>query len=178
MASYSIHLRAKHPYASPAWSWIFMTRPVSYYYQCAKMSGTACVKPAEILGIGNPAIFWGALVTIPYTFVAGMYRRDWRAATIVVAFLFLYVPWFFAARTNFLFYMAPMTPFMVLAGVYALRDLSTVRIGAERMRALAPVAGFLVLVSVVVFLFFLPLLTGRAVSYAAWHQRIWMRSWI
>ena len=99
-------------------------------------------------------------------------------STIVVAFLFLYVPWFFDARTNFLFYMAPMTPFMVLAGVYALRDLSTVRIGAERMRALAPVAGFLVLVSVVVFLFFLPLLTGRAVSYAAWHQRIWMRSWI
>jgi len=67
---------------------------------------------------------------------------------------------------------------MVLAAVYAVRALSEVRIGVERSRALAPVAGLLVALSIVVFLFFLPVLTGRAISYTAWKARIWFPSWI
>ncbi|TMK86491.1 MAG: phospholipid carrier-dependent glycosyltransferase [Actinobacteria bacterium] len=178
MASYSIHLRAKHPYASPAWSWILMKRPVSYYYQCVRMKGVNCALPAEIIGIGNPLIFWGTVFTLPYALVAWIRKRDWRAGLIVVAISTQWFPWFLAARTNFLFYMTPVTPFMVLAGVYALRDLSQLRIGVERGRPLAPIAGLLFLASIGLFVFFLPVLTGRALSYAAWKARIWFPSWI
>jgi len=178
MATFSLHLRAKHPYASPAWSWLLLKRPVAYYYQCASSVGGTCAKPAEILGMGNPFVFWSSLVTVPYALFAWIRRRDWRAGLITMAVLVQYVPWLFAARTNFLFYTTPITPFMVLALVYAVRDLSEVRIGQERMRALAPIAGFAVALSVGVFVFFLPILTGRVVSYAAWHARIWCSCWI
>jgi dolichyl-phosphate-mannose--protein O-mannosyl transferase len=178
MAEYSIHLRAKHPYASPAWSWVLMKRPVAYYYHCVRMKGPNCASPAEILGMGNPMIFWGTVFTLPYALFSWMRKRDWRAGLVVVSISIQYFPWFFAARTNFLFYMAPVTPFMVLAGVYALRDIAEARIGVERARALAPVAGLLVLITVGVFVFFLPVLTGRAISYTAWKARMWFPSWI
>jgi dolichyl-phosphate-mannose--protein O-mannosyl transferase len=43
---------------------------------------------------------------------------------------------------------------------------------------LAPIAGFIIFAAVALFVFFLPILTGRKISMAAWHARIWFRSWI
>jgi dolichyl-phosphate-mannose-protein mannosyltransferase len=177
MASYSIHLRAPHPYASRPWMWLLMSRPVAYFYTCKKATGSAC-KPAEILGMGNPVIFWGTLLTVPYMVVTGIRRRDWRAGFLVVAFGSQYFPWFLAARTSFLFYMTPITPFMVLAWVYILKDVSDARIGQEGRGVMAPIAGFIVFASVALFVFFFPILTGRKISMAAWHARIWFKGWI
>jgi dolichyl-phosphate-mannose-protein mannosyltransferase len=169
MLDYSLHLRATHPYASAAWKWILLTRPVAYYYQCAPKGAAAC-RPAEIMALGNPLIFWGSLLTIPYAALEGFRRRDWRAALILVAILFQYLPWLRVARTSFLFYMVPITPFMVLALVYALRDLSEVRVGRA---TLAWVAAGIVVASVGLFVFFWPVLVGQPVSHAAWQLRIW-----
>jgi dolichyl-phosphate-mannose-protein mannosyltransferase len=174
MANFSIHLRSPHPYSSPAWTWIFMKRPVAYYYVGDAAKKTA----AEILGMGNPLVFWGAVLTVPYALFAWIWRRDWRAGFAFVTFSCQYFPWFFAARTNFLFYMTPITPFMVLAIVYALRDLSEVRIGVERARALAPLSGLFIFACVVSFVFFLPILTGRTIGQDAWRARMWFGSWI
>jgi dolichyl-phosphate-mannose--protein O-mannosyl transferase len=176
MASYSIHLRATHPYSSRPWTWLVMSRPVAYFYECAKVNNPC--KPAEILGMGNPVIFWGSLLTVPYMAVVGMRRRDWRAALIVVAFASQYFAWFLAARTSFLFYMTPITPFMVLGWVYGLKDISDARIGEEGRGVMSPVAGFIVFASVALFVFFLPILTGRRISMSAWHARLWFQSWI
>jgi dolichyl-phosphate-mannose-protein mannosyltransferase len=62
--------------------------------------------------------------------------------------------------------------------VSALRAISEARIGAERTRALAPVAAAAVLLALAVFVFFFPVLTGRAISYQAWKARMWFPSWI
>jgi len=142
---------------------------VAYYYQGSTTRNTS----AEILAIGNPLIFWGSIVAFIYLAVVWIRRRDWRAGFILVAFLAQYVPWLFAARTLFLFYMAPMTPLMVLAVAYVLRDLSEATVGMELARALAPVAALVVLAAVGMFVYFLPVLTGRTISYGAWHIRMW-----
>jgi dolichyl-phosphate-mannose-protein mannosyltransferase len=169
MADYSIHLRASHPYSSRPWWWLLLKRPVDYYYQ-GNAAGTTS---AEVLGMGHPLLFWGSVLTVPYVFARAVARRDWRGWFLIVAFLILYLPWFAAARTSFLFYMAPVTPFMVLATVYVLRDLSEVRLGIEQRRWLAPVAAALVVVSVAMFVFFFPVLTGRTISHRAWQNRMW-----
>ena len=158
---------------SKAWTWLLLKRPVAYYYM-----GVDAKTSAEILGIGNPAIFWGSILAIPYALISWFRKRDWRAGLIAVAFLIQYIPWFFAARTDFLFYMAPMSPFLVLAVVYGLRAMSRARIGMERVRALAPVAAFVVVASVGLFVFFFPILIGQTISYSAWHARMWFPSWI
>jgi dolichyl-phosphate-mannose-protein mannosyltransferase len=241
MAKFSINLRAKHPYASPAWSWILLKRPVAYYYVC----GEPCRRPAEIIGLGNPLIFWGSIPALVYATMAWLrgVRRNplarsagqsllvsvgsvvvfnvvfaglaggtgyhwtlksaekaslvvavavfgafflmllaslgrWTASFVVLAVVWQYAPWFFAKRTNFLFYMTPITPFLVLAVVYALKDLSEVHIGLDRVRALAPIAGFLVVAAFGLFVFFLPVLTGAPISYEMWRARMWFPSWI
>jgi dolichyl-phosphate-mannose-protein mannosyltransferase len=174
MLDYSLQLRAKHPYASKPWTWPLMLRPVSYYYKGATAHGQAT--SAEVLAMGNPFVFWFALVAIPFTLVAGIVRRDWRAGLIVTAFAFQYVPWFFAARTAFFFYMAPVTPIMVLALAYGLRDLSDAQMG--RQRVLAPVAALVVALCVGSFFFFFPVLVGNVITYTAWHLRMWRPGWI
>src|SRR5439155_609501 len=80
---------------------------------------------------------------------------------------------------SFLFYMAPITPFLALAVVYGLRDLSAVRVGPDlRERTLAPVAFGIVFTSVAVFAFFFPVLTAMITSWGAWHVRMWFLSWV
>jgi dolichyl-phosphate-mannose-protein mannosyltransferase len=178
MASFSIGLRSPHNYASRAWSWAIMARPVLYYYECVPFAGSDCGRVGSVLGMGNPAVFWGSLAALPYVLFSWVRKRDWRAGLVMVGFLAQYAPWYLAARTSFFFYMTPITPFQILAVAYALKDLSEVRIGVERTRALAPVAGFAVLASVAVFVYFLPILTGRVLSHQAWLNRMWFNSWI
>ncbi len=169
MADFSIHLRATHPYSSRPWTWLLMARPVAYYYKGGMPEGTA----AQILGMGNPAIFWGSLVALPVAAYGWIRRRDWRPGLIVVAFAVQYLPWFITGRTSFLFYMTPVTPFLVLAVVYALKRLADARLGAAGTRPFTPLAGLGVAAAVLLFAFFFPVLTGRTISQAEWGDRMW-----
>jgi dolichyl-phosphate-mannose--protein O-mannosyl transferase len=173
MLSYSVHLRAQHPYASRAWSWFLLVRPVSYYYQCvAHAANGACTSSAEILALGNPLIFWGSFITIPVVAIAGWDRRDWVAGFLLTAIVIQYVPWFAVARTAFLFYMAPITPFMVLALVYVLRIVARMPLGKTGW-TWWPAAAAVVALSVFLCFFFWPILTGETISQGAWNARIW-----
>jgi dolichyl-phosphate-mannose--protein O-mannosyl transferase len=176
MARFSIELRATHPYSSRAWSWPLLIRPVAYYYKGGSNPSTS----AEILGIGSPAIFWGFLLAVPWLVVDWIRRRDWRPGLILVAYVTQYVPWFFAARTVFLFYMTPMTPFMVLGVTYGLRELWDLQTRSEDrvVRPFRPLVVFLVLAAVGMFVFFFPVLTGWKLSYESWRLRMWFRTWI
>jgi dolichyl-phosphate-mannose-protein mannosyltransferase len=156
--------RPIHPYMSAAWTWFFLLRPVAYFWQ----GDPSCC--AEIMGIGSPALFWGALLFLPYLAVSWRLRRDWTAGAILVPVLCQFVPWLLVSRPLFLFYMAPVAPFLALGAVYAIRDLAEVR--AARWIT-APAAALLVVVAVGVFVFFWPVLTGDTISQDAWWSRIW-----
>ncbi|MEX2420949.1 MAG: phospholipid carrier-dependent glycosyltransferase, partial [Actinomycetota bacterium] len=102
-----------HPYLSEPWTWPAITRPVSYYW---KAPGAAVVT------IGNPAIFWTSVLTVPYLAAAWGRRRDWSRGLVLVAILAQWLPWFlFSDRVQFFFYMTPIVPFLVLAAVFALK---------------------------------------------------------
>ena len=174
MADFGLNLSAEHPYASSPWTWLLLLRPVAYYYKGNADAGTS----AEILGIGNPIIFWTSLMTIPYTAFAWARKRDWRAGMIFCAFAFQYFAWFLASRTSFLFYMTPITPFMALALTYSVRDLSEVRLGRNRRRVLAWAAALLVVLAVAVFVFYLPVLTGRTIPTSQWQWRVPFPRWV
>lgn len=232
MARFSLTLTSEHPYSSAPWSWPLMMRPVAYYYVGDKPPGTA----AEVLGMGNPAIFWGGTAALIWATVAwfrdlgrsrvlrvltwsvasvaaaalavvgaralgpklafvshheleyvlflfvmvfmilatiSQQERNWVTAFVCVAFYAQYLPWLGTSRTSFLFYMTPMTPFMVLASVWALRRLSEVRLGVTQSRSLAPLAAAGVVLSVVLFAWFFPVITGQTLSHFWWHARIW-----
>jgi dolichyl-phosphate-mannose--protein O-mannosyl transferase len=127
---------------------------------------------------GNPAIFWGSLLAIPYVALRWWQARDWRAGFVVVAIACLYLPWFLVNRPQFLFYATPITPFLVLVCVYAIRDLSEMRVAGSRSRPYLPVAVGFVILSVMAFAWFWPTLTGAPLTDAGWKLRYWFTSWV
>ncbi|MFN2545530.1 MAG: dolichyl-phosphate-mannose--protein mannosyltransferase [Actinomycetota bacterium] len=165
-----------HPYESKPWTWIAMIRPVSYYYASPGGERTA----AEVLAMGNPLLFWSSIVTIPVVTWHWLRRRSWVAGLIAVGVLAQYLPWFGAAsRVQFLFYITPVTPFLVLGAVYVLRELWDWGDRRGLVGAAGPAyVGMYVATYVGLFAFFYPILTGWQLSYHAWHLRMWMNSWI
>jgi dolichyl-phosphate-mannose-protein mannosyltransferase len=161
-----------HGYLSTPWQWILLRRPVFYYGVYGE--GVRQV----IYSHGNPAIFWGSILAIPYCAYAWWRKRDWRAGYILVAIAGLYLPWFLVSRPQFLFYATPITPFFVLACLYAIRDLSEQRVAGSRSRPFLPVAVGFVAASVILFVWFWPVLTGAPITDAAFKLRYWFPSWV
>jgi dolichyl-phosphate-mannose--protein O-mannosyl transferase len=164
-----------HPYLSEAWKWILLWRPVLYF---ARYGQEGEDWRRVIYANGNPAIFWGSLIAMPYLVYAWWRKRDWRAAFIGVAIAALYLPWLVISRPQFLFYAVPLTPFLVLACVYLIRDLSEMRVAGSRSRPYLPVAVAFVVVSVWLFAWFWPALTGGPLSGSDWALRAWFPSWV
>ena len=116
--------------------------------------------------------------------------RDWRAAAVWVAFAAGWLVWFpNLKRTMFLFYMTPLTPFLILGltlGLGVLLGPAVVQtrnvaafLAADRRRmwgSLA-VAGYLGLV-VADFAWMWPVYTGGLLTYDQWHLHMWFPSWV
>ncbi len=172
-----------HPYFSRPWTWLLMARPVAFFAQQQPGGGQR-----EILAIGNPAIFWASLATLPYLAFMWRRRHDWRAGFVLVAGLSQYLPWFLVSRPQFFFYAAPVAPFLVLADVSAVRDLADATIvqldpvtGAtieSSRHPYRPLAVLYVLASVALFAWFFPVLTGVPLSNFWWRARVWFTGWI
>ena len=179
-----------HGYYSNAWTWIPMLRPVSYFVQDLGPD------IRQILAIGNPVLFWGTMWTIPYCAWAWWRKRDWTPGLIVVAFAGLYLPWFLVARPQFFFYALPLTPFMALAAVYTLRDLSAAYLvirdretgevaldpdtggpAVSRRKPYLPFVWGYFAAAVGLFLWMWPILTAGRISDTMWKARVWFRGW-
>jgi dolichyl-phosphate-mannose--protein O-mannosyl transferase len=168
-----------HPYLAQAWKWILLWRPVVYYADFG--DGVRQV----IYANGNPAIFWGSILAIPYAAFSWWNKRDWRAGFVVLTVAGLYLPWFLVERPQFIFYATPITPFFVLACVYALKQLSEVRFAAlhaagnraRTVRPYLPLAVAFVVAAVGLFVWFWPTLTGGPLSDEGWLVRTWFPTW-
>jgi dolichyl-phosphate-mannose-protein mannosyltransferase len=172
------NLQAEHPYRSTADRWPALQRPVAYYYESCDAeraaAGTCRVEMgnvAEIIGMGNPAIWWLALPAYLLLAWWATRERDWRAAAVLMFLLGQYVPWLVTSRPLFFFYMTPVVPFICLALAYAAGRLG-------RRPDLAWLPAFVAVLAAGAFVFWYPLFAGLEISQEAWELRIWMRSWI
>jgi dolichyl-phosphate-mannose-protein mannosyltransferase len=170
-----------HPYQSEPWTWPYMGRPVSYYYEPTH-EGTPREKRSEILGIGNPAIFWSSFLTVPWLLWFLWRRRDWIAGFILLAissqYLFWFIPRLSLPKVQFFFYATPIAPFLVLAAVYVLRDASLITIQGSRSRPFMPLVWGYVVTAVALFAWFWPVLTAMSISQSWWQRIVWFPSWI
>jgi len=130
IARFHRDLESDHPYRAQPWTWPVMGRPISYYYEtCADFPSPAddpCEVPpgtaAEVLALGNPALWWGFLGLLPLV-TAGM-RRGERSSWLPGAFYLAQVaPWMAISRPAFFFYMVPAVPFMALGAAAAVERL-------------------------------------------------------
>jgi dolichyl-phosphate-mannose-protein mannosyltransferase len=179
---YDSHLSSvknPHPYLSRPWGWLLLARPVAYYYQSAPGCGsTSCSQ--EVLGIGNPALWWAtipAMIAMGWSWIS---RRDWRAAAILLVFAFGYLPWFHEDtkhRVMFLFYMLPNVPFMALAITMVIGMAIGRRNAATVRKAIGMTAvGIYLAATVLLFGYFYPVLSASNITYTQWHSRMWLHT--
>jgi dolichyl-phosphate-mannose--protein O-mannosyl transferase len=181
------NLEADHPYRASALTWPLMLRPVAYYYEACPATptdgGKPCAHPpgqvAEIVGLGNPFIWWMALPSYLILLWAVIRRREWVAGAIIAfgGFQYFpwlagqYIPWVASRRPVFLFYATPLVPFLCFALAYA-----AMRAGARPRLRWVPAA--VAVIAVIGFLFWYPVLAGLEIPYAAWRLRMWLPSWV
>lgn len=175
IAEFHLDLEAAHPYKSPAATWLVLRRPVAYYYEACPEPAPDCAVAVgtvrHILGLGNPVIWWAALLGYPALAWLAVRHRDWRAWALLAFLAGQYVPWLLARRPLFLFYMTPVVPFMCLS-LAVLVDHAADRRWARWLSW--GVAG----AAVAAFVFWYPVLAGAPIDAQGWQLRMLFHSWI
>jgi dolichyl-phosphate-mannose--protein O-mannosyl transferase len=177
MLDFHRNLASRHSYQSPAWSWIALKRPVSYYF-CSDSTDPPCPEPAvagdygEIFATGNPFVWWTSILAMLYVAYRWVRTRNFRGpeGVILAGFAFTYLPWLTPMLDRpaiFIFYLLPTIPFMALAIGYVVTRIGT------SWEAKSAVALFAT-ATVGVFAFYHPLLVGTPIPQPDWDARIWV----
>ncbi|MEP7024847.1 MAG: phospholipid carrier-dependent glycosyltransferase [Actinomycetota bacterium] len=180
---FGLTLTTHHPYQSWPWSWLVMTRPISFSYNSGS---TACgVKSCsqEVLAIGTPAIWWASIPALAFCGLWWLTRRDWRAGAVLAGVAAGWLPWFWYAwhdhRTMFFFYAVAFDPFLVLAITLCLGlIIGPVRASLARRASGAGITGAYLLAVVANFYYLYPVLAAKVIPYTSWLSRMWYRGWI
>jgi dolichyl-phosphate-mannose-protein mannosyltransferase len=184
--SFHSGLSDRHPYQSHPAGWLLLARPVSYYYPADVTAGdygcTVASCSREVLAIGTPLLWWGAVVALVALLWLWVSRRDWRAAATLAMVAAAIAPWVredLNGRTMFLFYALPAVPFLCLALALAAGWALGGRDASPARRSVAAVGvGVFVALVVVNFAYFYPVLAAQTLPFEAWQDRMWFSSWI
>jgi dolichyl-phosphate-mannose-protein mannosyltransferase len=203
------HLDSGHAYASSPWSWLVLGRPVDFYYDQKATTCGAATCSREVLLMGTPLMWWAFVPMLLWLAWHWVTTRDWRAGAVWIAFAAGWLVWFQnLSRTMFLFYMAPLVPFLIIGVTLALgtmlgsglqprpaRDLDA-EAEDHTLRAVAlerdeqyerglrrrnwGIAGVSIYLALVVadFAWMWPIFTGGLLTYDEWHAHMWLPSWV
>jgi dolichyl-phosphate-mannose-protein mannosyltransferase len=191
---FGVGLKTPHPYQSQPWDWLLMTRPVAYFYECytgpvpgpshycpSKYSGQEWSQ--EVLAIGTPAIWWGAILALIVCLGWWLLHRDWRAGAVLCGVIAGWLPWFpLVSRTKFFYYALEFEPFLILAITLCLGLIIGQASASLTRRAVgAGLAGAYLLIVLLMFRYFYPILAGKVIPYSDWYAHMWYkigRGWI
>ena len=138
----------------------------------------------EILGVGNPVIWWSAAAAIIVMIWLVLSRRDWRAGAVLASLAAGWLPWFWYAdhddRTMFSFYAVAFLPFLIMAITICLGFiLGPSTASATRRTVGATAVGAYLLLAALAGAELLPLWWGQTIPYDDWLGRLFgLRSWI
>ncbi|SOC47204.1 Dolichyl-phosphate-mannose-protein mannosyltransferase [Blastococcus aggregatus] len=171
-------LSTPHPWESGPWSWVVNGRPILLWNPQGLTDDAGEPVVRYILMVGTPTLwflFVPAMVWLVWRWAA---RRDPAAGIVGTAIAAGWLTWLVNTdRTMFIFYLAPVVPFLVLGVTLLLQDVLGPRArGPRRTVGLAVVCLYVAFVAVT-FVFFLPVLTGEPLSNAEWLRRMWFPSW-
>ena len=153
---------ATSAYQSPPWSWPLLQRPVVHYASV----GDGHIR--EILAVGNPLVWWIGFAAAVVAGIGALRRRDWDGPELVigVCVAVTFLPWLLLGIGRsfvFLYYMAPVVPFLCLATGWAADELG---------RRLPLVAPAVAVASVLLLVWWWPILTASPISFSDWRQRV------
>jgi len=187
----------EHPYCSSWYTWIWMIRPVAYFYKQVEHSsdsgaaGSASQTIYDVHAMGNPVLWWFGAAAI--LFLVGRLAwqiRAWVNATksyrvpliqrpsfgialfLVMNYAANLLPWAKVTRCLFIYhYMgASLFAFMAVAWVVD----GWLRGNDLFLRLVGVTVTFLILLA---FVFWLPVYLGLPLSPEGFQSRMWFQSW-
>ena len=178
-------LDSEHSYASTPWTWWFMGRPTSFFYEGAEHGVDGCVHErcsAAITDLANPLLWWAGAIAFFVVVYIALAKNDWRAWSVIAGYGAGFFVWLlFPNRTMFFFYTVAYEVFLILAVLLTLRlvmrRLTPAGSPTYSKIAVTSALTFVVLV-VAVSAYFWPIWTGEQISYDQWQSRMWLNSWI
>ncbi len=175
-------ITADHNWKSRWWSWPIMMRGVSYWIKTFQDGRTA-----RITLLGNPFVWWGALVGIlaycASLGIAILHRTFWSAlknrnsavfrttCALFAGFLLSWLPFIPVKRVLFLYHYHPSLLVSIIITALVFDSL----LGENRKKYLYFTA--LCIVLAIGFYLFSPLSYGLPLSDSAYHYRLWFPSW-
>ncbi|MBQ9249443.1 MAG: glycosyltransferase family 39 protein [Oscillospiraceae bacterium] len=167
MFNYHVGVVAEHPYSSRWYQWILDIRPILYYLNYFD-DGTR----SSICAFVNPALCWGGLLSLFVLIYTAIFRRDRKAAFILIGYLAQLLPWIFIRRLTFEYHYFPATVFLVLALCYVFSLLR------ESRRGWLHYAVPFTCASLLLFILFFPALSGKPVDNATATKIMhWLPTW-
>lgn len=180
---FHVGLTGDHSYQSNPLSWFLQTRPTSFYWQSLEQgqgdcSASSCA--AEVLALGNPAIWWIGSLALLYLVWRWIARRDWASGAVLLGVLAGWVPWLlYLDRTIFTFYSVVFLPYLAMALAIAIGALVGSRDAPlPRRRTGTLVAAGVLLVVIALAWWFYPIWTAEVLPYDQWTWRMWMPTWV
>jgi dolichyl-phosphate-mannose-protein mannosyltransferase len=197
LQAYRFHesLYSGHPYRSSPWSWLVLGRPVDFFYDGSSTTCGASTCSREILLIGTPLMWWAFVPMLLWLAWHWVTTRDWRAGAVWVGFAAGWLVWFQdLRRTMFLFYTAPLVPFLIIGltlglGVLlgpsvpattteAVRQDPTYHRAVMRRRWGAGLLSVYIGLVIADFAYMWPIFTAGLMTYDQWHAHMWLPSWV
>lgn len=171
MIKYHTGLDSTHPYSSRWYMWLFDIRPIWYYVK----RSTDHIQ--TISCFSNPLLTIAATVAMFYSIYILIKRkkRDLALLSLVIMYLSLLLPWILVSRTSFAYHYYPCIPFALLILVYTLRSLYGSAVDKEKAKRYIKI---FVIVSVILFVLFLPVIGGFKTNY--YYVQIvlrWLPTW-
>lgn len=173
-----------HPYCSPWHSWLWMERPVAYYYKEIAENGKKIIY--DVHAIGNPILWWlSTLSLIPFLlfFLYNSWQfcqnklkaihQFWFSFYLVINYLANFLPWITIKRCTFLYHYMGALVFSIMTLAWLLDHWLKSELNFLRQLAIS-----LIILIIISFLFWLPFYLGFPLLPYEYKIRIWSRSWI
>ncbi len=177
--SFHSGMSTPHQWESEPWSWVVNGRPILLWNPQGLTDAAGEQVVRYILMVGTPTLWFAFVPAALWLCWRVVARRDPAALPVLVAIAAGWGTWFLnLERTMFIFYMAPVVPFFVLAVVLVLQDVIGRGHGdvVRRQVGLGVVSLYVALVAAT-FVYFWPVLTGQPLSHTEWLARMWFPSW-
>lgn len=166
-----LSVESKHPYQSSWWGWPIGRKTMLYFQE----------KGVNLYLIGNPVVWWFALLSLPLFFLLPFFRKKknlsypafFRRPEILYLYLF---SWFFFVgirRTSFLYYYLISLCFAVILFGLCF-DFYTKKMSDKNKNI---VWSILVVICFLCFVFYMPFTYGLSLSEKAISLRFWFPFW-
>lgn len=167
MYVYNKNIRTEHPYASPAWLWPLMSKPVYFW-----VSSTGDGYTSRIYLLGNPSVWLLSTLGLIFALFFWKPKKIDQKTILYLGYLINFLPFFLIKRPLFLYhYLVPLIFAVSIFSDLFVKTISKLKINRDIIFI------FSLSLILILFLYLSPLSYGLPLKETEFNSRFWFKSW-